>query len=184
MFPADPMTRPAPAERRLPAPEPALPEIPRAELIEWAREEISVAAQDFLGELHDVDVHHYTGVPLSYLPSARVEDLAATTLALLERVDQASAHARAAVTAAMARRAYLISGAPLVCGNCNQSIVPDLDTWQVCTGWAEHTSCHRDAPGAEAQARAWSVAEDESSAHLHHRTVATVLGDDEAGVGL
>ena len=159
---------PGPANS-IPGPELA---ISRAEYIDGEKEQVAGARARFLGVVHDIDFHHYTDAAW-YMPEETIEDCAAVSLDVLDRIETAAREARTAIAAALTRRAYLASGAPLVCGNCDTDIAPEFDSWQVCTGWAEHTDCHREDPATEAQDRAWSVAEDEYSAYLHHRNHVT-----------
>jgi len=139
----------------------------RAAMAEWYREDVTMAAAQFLGVTHDIDFHYYgDGSGLEYYG----EDLPDVVLGLIERIQRAALHAAEEISAATARRSWVLSGAPLRCALCGQDIDPTYELWQVCGGLAEHDVCHRDDPADEAPDRAFTRGEEEYDAYLDERT--------------
>lgn len=141
----------------------------RAEMAEWYRDDVTMAAAQFLGVTHDIDSHYYgagDGSGLEYYS----ENLADVVLGLIERTQRAALHAAEEIGAATARRDWLLSRGPLRCSTCGEHIDPVDDPWRVCDGLAEHDTCHHDDRAAEVQERAWQREDDEHGAYLEDRT--------------
>ena len=155
-----------------PAPEPTANPDPgaRAEMADWARDDIIDAHAVLLGEIHDIDFHNYADGGDWLYSGQPVEQIAEQALHLAERVTQAAADARARIGAATARRAWLTSGRPLRCAGCGEVIDPSVGDWRVCRGAAEHDWCHYDDdPATEDDQRRWTVEDAEDDAYSEDR---------------
>jgi hypothetical protein len=142
----------------------------RAELADWARDDIIDAHAVLLGEIHDIDFHNYADGGDWLYSGQPVEQIAEQALHLAERLTQAAADARATIAAATARRDWLTSARPLRCLGCGEVIDPSLGDWRVCRGTAEHDWCHHeDDPATEDNQRRWTAEDAEDDAYSEDR---------------
>ena len=155
----------APAPEGTANPDPAA----RAEMADWARDDIIDAHAVLLGEIHDIDFHNYADGGDWLYSGQPVEQIAEQALHLAERLTQAATDARARIAAATARRVWLTCGRPLRCAGCGEVIDPSLGDWRVCRGAAEHDWCHHDQPTMEDDQRGWTVEEAEDEAYSEDR---------------
>ncbi len=90
-------------------------------------------------------------------------------LGLVDELHSDAAEALGAAAGLLARRGWVLSGAPLRCGSCGEHIRLGIEPWQVCDGWAEHLECHVDDQAGEVLRRADQRAEDEWAAQWEDR---------------
>lgn len=134
----------------------------------WTHDDVFEASAVLLGEIHDIDFHHYSD-GYSWLDGYTTDEAAQTTLDLADRLTTAAQTAATTIRASLARRDWLLSGARLHCLNCDEPINPRDDEWQVCRGLAEHTWCHAEDPEAEDADRRFTIGEAEHAAYLEER---------------
>ena len=141
----------------------------RHDVASWTRRDVMEVAAVLLGQVHDIDFHHYSDGAADWLYDLPTEAAAEMFLDLTDRLTSAAQAAATAVRASLARREWLLTGRPLRCLACDESIDPTLDEWLVCRGHAEHTVCHLDDVAAEDADRTFTLTEAERAAYLEDR---------------
>ena len=141
----------------------------RQDVAAWTRRDVMEAAAVLLGQVHDIDFHHYSDGATAWLYDLPTEDAAQMFLDLTDRLTTTAQAAATAVRASLARREWLLTGRPLRCLACDEGIDPTLEERRVCRGAAEHAVCHLEDTKAEDADRAFTVTEAERAAHLEER---------------